>query len=101
MIGSPNFLLGHTKIDKISASYCYLQGKKGNWMNPSCSLCQFQSRKTLPTVGNFIEYNGNCFFFLFEMSIHVKFPKALHPCTDHHRMSFKFSMNPLSCMQQY
>ena len=55
-------------------------------MNQSCGLCQFQSRKTLPTAGNFLEYHGNWFVFIFEMSIHVKFPKSLHPYTDHHRI---------------
>ena len=86
LIYSPNFFLGHTKINKNAANYHQFQGKKNSWWNQSFGLCQLQSRKTLPTAGNFLEYHGNWFVFHFEMSINVISLKYFHPYTDHHHI---------------
>ena len=47
-----------------------------------------QSRITLPMAEDFLEYHGNWFVFLFEMRIHVKFLKVLHPKTPPHHTCF-------------
>ena len=53
---------------------------KYGWLNQSCGLCQVQSRKNLATAGNFLEYHGSQFVFLFpKMSSHVKSLKSPHP----------------------
>ena len=75
----PNFLLGHTEIDKNVANYHQFQEKRYSLLKQSFGLCQLQSRKTLPTVGNFLAYHGNWFVFLFYLSIHVRSLKTLHP----------------------
>ena len=65
LIESRKFSLGDTNIYKNAANYHQFQGKKNSWWNQSFGLCHLQSRKTLPTAGNFIEYHGNWFVFIF------------------------------------
>ena len=79
MIGSPNFPLGHTKIDKNAANFHQYQKNKYGWLNQSFGLCQFQLRKTSTTIGNFPKCHGSRFEFIyFEMSSHVKYLEAAH-----------------------
>ena len=80
----PNLFLGHTKIDKNATNYDQFLENRYSWWNQSFGLCQLQSRKTLPTAGNFLEYHGNLFSFIFYLSIHVISLNPLHPHTNHH-----------------
>ena len=86
LIDSPNIFLGHTENDKNAANHHQFQEERYNWLNMSFGLCQLRSKKIVLTVGKFIEYHGNWFVFLFELNIHVRYLKPLHPNTNHHHI---------------
>ena len=88
LIDSPNLFLGHIENDKNAANHHQFQEERYNWLKQSFGLCQLYSRKIVLTIGNFLEYHGHWFVFIFQLNIHVRSIKPLHPNTDHHHTHF-------------
>ena len=84
LIDSHDLSLGYTENGNNAANHHQFWEERYNWSNLMFGLCQLQSRKTVLTVGKFLEYHGNWFVFLLEMNIHVRHLKPLHPNTNHH-----------------